>query len=315
MNLRLGYVALPKTINITSSHTITYTNYEKDENKEKRLYEIIEKNLNNLEQILIYNIKNNIHFYRMSSAIFPLATHPKVNYDIKIFKEKLEKIGNLIKNNNMRVDIHLDQFCVLNSANKDVVNSTINIIKFYKNMLDTMKLKTYMIMHVGSNAFGKQNSITRFINNFNKLDNETKNMIILENDDKIFNIKDVLYICKKINIPMVLDYHHHKCNNDNIKLEEYIEEIFNTWKTTPKVHLSSPKNKKEFRTHNDYINIDDFIEFESIIKNINRDVDIMIEAKEKDNALFKLVRELKYKGYKFKDETTICVKFDKSKKK
>ena len=177
-----------------------------------------------------------------------------------------------------------------------------------------MKLKTYMIMHVGSNAFGKQNSITRFINNFNKLDNETKNMIILENDDKIFNIKDVLYICKKINIPMVLDYHHHKCNNDNIKLEEYIEEIFNTWKTTPKVHLSSPKNKKEFRTHNDYINIDDFIEFETIINKTNRDIDIMIEAKEKDNALFKLVRELKYKGYKFKDETTICVKFDKNKK-
>lgn len=40
----------------------------------------------------------------------------------------------------------------------------------------------------------------------------------------------------------------------------------------------------------------------------------MIEAKEKDNALFKLVRELKYKDYKFIDETTICVKFDKNKK-
>ena len=58
----------------------------------------------------------------------------------------------------MRVDIHLDQFCVLNSTNKDVVNSTINIIKFYKNMLDTMRLKTYMIMHIGSNAFSKYNN-------------------------------------------------------------------------------------------------------------------------------------------------------------
>lgn len=315
MKIRLGYVALPKTLNITSSHTITYTSYEKEINKEKKLYEIIDKNLKNLEQILIYNIKNNIHFYRMSSAVIPLATHPKVEYNaLEIFKEKLEHIGNIIKESNMRVDIHLDQFCVLNSTNKDVVNSTINIIKFYKNMLDTMRLKTYMILHVGSNVFGKQNSIKRFINNFNKLDNEIKNMIILENDDKIFNIKDVLYICKTINIPMVLDYHHHKCNNDNIKLEELIEDIFNTWKTIPKIHLSSPKSKKEYRTHNDYINVDDFIELETILNKINRDVDIMIEAKEKDNALFKLVRELKYRDYHFIDETTLCVKFDKTKK-
>lgn len=313
MKIRLGYVSISKTLNITTSHTITYTNYEKEKNKEEKLYEIINKNLDNLEQILIYNIRNNIHFYRMSSAIIPLATHPKVEYNaLKIFKEKLEHIGSMINKNNMRVDIHLDQFCVLNSTNKDVVNSTINIIKFYKNMLDAMKLKTYMIMHVGSNAFGKQNSITRFINNFNKLDKEIKKMIILENDDKIFNIKDVLYICKRINIPMVLDYHHHKCNNDDIKIEEYIEEIFNTWQSTPKVHLSSPKTKKEYRTHNDYINIDDFIELKEIIRKTNRNVDIMIEAKEKDNALFKLARELKYRNYKFIDDTTIDLKFDKT---
>jgi len=312
MYIRLGYVAISKTLNITTSHTITYANYEKTINKKEKLNEIIKTNLNNLEKIITYNIRNNIHFYRMSSALFPLATHPKVKYDISIYKEKLENIGKLINSNNMRVDIHLDQFCVLNSTNKDVVNSTINIIKFYKNMLDMMNLKTYMVMHIGSSVFGKEKSIQRFIKNFNKLDDETKNMIILENDDKTYNIKDVLYICKKVNIPMVLDYHHHKCNNDNIDIKKYIKEIFDTWKTTPKVHLSSPKSKKEYRAHNDYINIDDFIEFQALIKNINRNIDIMIEAKEKDNALFKLVRELKYIGYKFKDETTICVKFDKS---
>ena len=312
MKIRLGYVAISKTLNITTSHTITYTNYKKEKNKEEKLYEIIDKNLTNLEEILMYNIRNNIHFYRMSSAIFPLATHPDIEYNVlETFKKRLEKIGKVINNNKMRVDIHLDQFCVLNSVNKDVVNSTINIIKFYKNMLDTMKLKTYMIMHVGSNTFGKINSISRFINNFNRLEKDTRKMIVLENDDKIFNIKDVLYICKKTKIPMVLDYHHHKCNNDNIKLEEYLEEILKTWDTTPKIHLSSPKNQKEFRTHNDYININDFVELETLLRKMNRDIDIMIEAKEKDNALFKLVRELKYKGYKFIDDTTIEIKFDK----
>lgn len=314
MNIRLGYACISKTLEITSSHTITYTNYDKltkEYNTEvatKKLTEIINNNLDNLEEILKYNINNNIHFYRMSSNIIPLATHPKIEYNaLEIFKNKLENIGKIIKNNNLRVDIHLDQFCVLNSTNSQIVKSTINIINFYKNMLKTMKLKTYMVIHVGSGTFGKKNSITRFINNFKKLDDESQKMIIIENDDKVFNIKDTLYICKKLDIPMVLDYHHHICNHEE-EIDKYMNDIFNTWKNEiPKIHFSSPKNKKEFRSHHDYININDFINFLDKIKQINKDFDVMLEAKEKDLALFKLVRLLKYKDYKFIDDTTLKI--------
>ena len=308
MNIRLGYACISKTLDITSSHTITYTNYEKTRNKEEKLIEITNKNLNNLEEILKYNIKNNIHFYRMSSKIIPLATHPNIKINLlNIFKEKLEHIGNIIKENNLRVDIHLDEYCVLNSTNSNIVSSTINIIKFYKNMLKTMNIESYMILHIGSSAFGIEKSITRFINNFKKLDEESKNMIILENDDKVFKIEDVLKICKTLNIPMVLDYHHYKCNKVE-PLEQHIKEIINTWKgKTPKMHLSSKKNNKEFRSHHDYININDFIELTNILKTQNKNIDIMIEAKQKDMALFKLIRELKYKDYKLIDETTICI--------
>lgn len=308
MNIRLGYACISKTLDITSSHTITYTNYEKTRNKEEKLIEITNKNLNNLEEILKYNIKNNIHFYRMSSKIIPLATHPNIKLNLlNIFKEKLEHIGNIIKENNLRVDIHLDEYCVLNSTNPNIVSSTINIVKFYKNMLKTMNIESYMILHIGSSAFGIEKSITRFINNFKKLDEESKNMIILENDDKIFKIEDVLKICKILNIPMVLDYHHYKCNKVD-PLEQHIKEIVNTWKgKTPKMHLSSKKNNKEFRSHHDYIDINDFIELTNILKTQNKNIDIMIEAKQKDMALFKLTRELKYKDYKLIDETTICI--------
>lgn len=308
MNIRLGYACISKTLDITSSHTITYTNYEKARNKEEKLIEITNKNLNNLEEILKYNIKNNIHFYRISSKIIPLATHPNIKQNLlNIFKEKLEHIGQIIKENNLRVDIHLDEYCVLNSTNPNIVSSTINIIKFYKNMLKTMNIESYMILHIGSSAFGIEKSITRFINNFKKLDEESKNMIILENDDKVFKIEDVLKICKTLNIPMVLDYHHYKCNKVE-PLEQHIKEIINTWKEkTPKMHLSSKKNNKEFRSHHDYIDINDFIELTNILKTQNKNIDIMIEAKQKDMALFKLIRELKYKDYKLIDETTICI--------
>ena len=309
MIIRLGYVAISNVLDITTSSTITYTNFIKNNNYNK-LYEIINNNLDALEQILKYNICNNIHFYRLTSKLIPLSTHNNVNYDyISPFLNKYKNISNLINNNNLRVDVHPDQFAVLNSIKKEVINNTIKILKYHYKILNVLNIKNkIIILHVGGNTFGKENSIKRFINNFNKLPNYLKKCIAIENDDKIFNIKDCLYISKKLDIPIVFDYHHYMCNNDGELIEDYIIDIFKTWKNkTPKIHFSSPKSnlKREFRSHHDYINADTFINFINKIKFINISFDIMIEAKAKDNALFLLTRQLKYKtNYKFIDETT-----------
>ena len=81
MIIRLGYVAISKALDITSSGTITYTNYLKEENKNEKLDKIIKLNLENLEKILNYNAKNNIHFYRLTSKLIPLATHKDVFFE------------------------------------------------------------------------------------------------------------------------------------------------------------------------------------------------------------------------------------------
>ena len=263
MIIRLGYVAISKALDITSSGTITYTNYLKEENKNEKLDKIIKLNLENLEKILNYNAKNNIHFYRLTSKLIPLATHKDVFFEyINKYKDYYDKISKIIDKNNMRVDVHPDQFCVLNSTNKETINNSIEILKYHINILEALKIKNpVIVLHTGSSVFGKEKSITRFVNNFNKLPDNIKNSIVIENDDKIYNAKDVLSLCKKINRPMVLDYHHHMCNPcDNI--DDILVEIFDTWKDIrPKVHFSSPKNKtkRDFRSHHDYINSDYFI--------------------------------------------------------
>lgn len=306
MKIRLGYVALSKTLDITSSKTITYTNYIKENNINK-IDELIIENLKNLKEILIYNIKNNIHFFRITSKLIPLATKDDVCFDyIKKYQKYYDEIKELIIKYNLRIDAHPDQFAVLNSTNKDVLKKTTTILEYHYNILDALGIKNkVIILHVGSSVFGKENSIKRFINNFNKLPLYLKESIALENDDKIYNIEDVLKICEVLNIPCVLDYHHHVCNHNNINLD--FKKIFSSWKKmTPKIHFSSPKSmaKKDFRSHNDYINSLDFINFIEKIKDLNFDLDIMLEAKAKDEALFRLVRELKYKtNYKFLDDT------------
>jgi UV DNA damage endonuclease len=314
MIIRLGYVAISKSLdNVTSSHTLSYNEFLKKEKDINKIYERIESNLKDLKKIIDYNIKNNIHFYRLTSKLIPLATHKDIKFEYKDkYKEQFNLIGKKIKNSNMRVDLHPDQFAVLNSTKQEVVENTFRILEHQYSILELFNIKNKtIILHIGGKVFGKEHSIKRFINNFNRLPKYIQNSIAIENDDKIFNIKDTLEICNKLNIPCVLDYHHHICNNDNIDITKYYKDIFLTWKNNnPKIHFSSPKNKtkKEMRSHHDYIDSHNFIEFIESIKHLPFNIDIMIEAKEKDEAMFRLIRNLKCKtNYRFIDDTTFKV--------
>lgn len=311
MIVRLGYVELSKALDdVTTSSTITYTNYINKNYNTSKLLEITKNNLDSLYKIIKYNVKNNFHFYRLTSKLVPLATHDKVNFDyITPFLDKYKKIGKLINDNNIRVDTHPDQYAVLNSMDSKIVKNTVEILEYHYKIMDALGIKDkIIILHVGSSACGKKASITRFINNFNKLPDHIKKCITVENDDKVYNIKDVLELCHKINVPMVLDYHHFICNNEKEDINDYLKEIINTWDgKLPKMHFSSPKSKlkKEFRSHSDYINKECFIEFINILKKQDKDIDIMLEAKAKDDAISRLVRCLKYEtNYKFVNETT-----------
>lgn len=104
MLVRLGYVAISNAINVTSSSSYTYSEYLDKHNIDK-LDNVIKSNLLGLEEILKYNVKNNIHFYRMSSKIIPLATKDDVCFDyISKYKDYYNRIGSIINDNNMRVD-------------------------------------------------------------------------------------------------------------------------------------------------------------------------------------------------------------------
>lgn len=311
MKIRLGYVAVPITLDITYCHTITYTNYLKLENekKEKKLDEILKLNFKELKRILKYNIQNNISFYRLSHSMVPLATHYNVSFDyINPYIKYWEKIGRIINKFNMRVDIHPDQYTILNSTKKEVVKNTFNILNFNYQIIRAMRINGKIILHIGSGENGKEESIKRFKENFNKLDKVIKNMIVLENDDRVFNVKDTLSLCEELDIPMVLDFHHYTCNNEKENIEDYLKRIYKTWDNTnliPKIHFSSPKSFKNKRSHSEYIDYKSFINFLDILKKFDKDVDVMLECKAKDDALFRLIRQLKFNKIKVQKTTII----------
>ncbi|MDD6223414.1 MAG: UV DNA damage repair endonuclease UvsE [bacterium] len=302
MKFKLGYVAISRTLEeIMHFHTMTYTSYQKSDPKKAQLKldHIIKENLKTLLNILIYNIKNEIFFYRISHHIIPLATHPEVEFDyITPYLKEWQNIGKYIQRHKIRVDSHPDQFCVLNSIHKTIVENSIKILEFNYQIFQAMQIDGKVILHIGSGKETKEEAKARFKENFKKLRPELQNMIILENDDRIFNIIDVLELCEELNIPFVLDYHHYRCNHGQERLTDYLPRIFATWANSttnylPKIHFSSPKNQKEKRTHSTYIVLKDFLKFLNIIKAYQQDLDIMLECKGKDEALFRLSRQLK----------------------
>lgn len=260
-----------------------------------RLIEITEHNLNSLENMIDYNIRNNIHLFRISSDLIPFASRPDYPFSWQEqFANRLEQLGERAKKNAIRLSMHPGQYTVLNSPNKDVVERAIADLYYHSNLLDSMGLGTdsKIILHVGGVYQDKKEAINRFIINYGYLNDSVKQRLVLENDDKSYNIQDVLDIGTKINIPVVFDNLHHFLNPSNRQGTDafWIQECKKTWKESDgcqKIHYSQQELLKKSGSHSSTIRVQEFLDF---YKNIERqDIDIMLEVKDKNLSAVKCI--------------------------
>lgn len=299
MKIRFGYVAHALGLyDASPSKTLTFARYTalpQNERLEKLKF-ITLQNLQHTKRILHYNIAHEIELYRFSSSLVPLATHPEIMWDfITPFKSEWRELGDLINQNKFRVSFHPNQFTLFTSPRDEVTENAIRDLKYHFQMLEAMNaLETGILnIHIGGTYGDKVSSLTRFRQNIKKLPQEIKEHMTLENDDKTYDVEETLGICEEEEIPMVLDYHHHMANRGNGDLSHYLERIFKTWKKTiPKVHISSPKSESTFRAHADYVSLDFILPFLKMAKELNQDFDIMIEAKQKNLAMQRLVENI-----------------------
>ena len=65
----------------------------------------------------------------------------------------------------------------------------------------------------GGGAYGdKQKALARFARNLDRLSDEARNRLTVENDDRTYTPADLLPLCRAEGIPLVYDVHHHRCN-------------------------------------------------------------------------------------------------------
>lgn len=255
---------------------------------------IVLENLEFLLEVLEWNSAHDIYFYRISSDIMPLITHPEVTalgwqwQKDKEVIDALDKIRVFKLKENMRLSMHPDQFTVLNSLRPDVVKSSMEYLVYHADFLEAVSGDD-MILHVGGVYGDKPAAMMRFIHVANSLPDKVKTYLRIENDDKSYNIYELLSISEQTGLPVVFDFHHHRCLVDDHVTKDLLDKIFSTWTGIPKVHISSGKRHPKDRSHSHYIDDDD----KSWVYMLEQyDVDIMIEAKGKEKTLLKLREDL-----------------------
>ncbi len=290
--MRIGYPCINWSIGCKGDKTFRLKSYS-----EERLIETVNNNLDCLKKVLEFNIKNNILFFRITSDLIPFASHPICDFDWKdYFKQKFESIGKIILKYDIRISMHPDQFIVLNSNSKKVVERSISELDYHAKILDQMKLKndSKIQLHIGGRYDDKKKSIFRFIDEFKGLDDKIKNRLVIENDDHIYNLSDCLYLSEKIDIPILFDYFHHLIYNNNENISSCYESVKKTWRINdgiPMIDYSSQKPGSKPGSHVDTLDSKDFKYF---IENTKPyDFDIMLEIKDKEKSAIRAIKIIK----------------------
>lgn len=175
-----------------------------------------------------------------------------------------------------------------------------------------------MILHMGGVFGDKAATLDRFRQNYKNLSQDIKNRLVLENDDVSWSVHDLLPICEELNIPLVLDFHHHNIVFDSDKLREgtldimqLFDRIRATWTRkgiTQKMHYSEPEPEaitpRQRRKHNPRV---------YTLPPCDPTMDLMIEAKDKEQAVFELMRKYQLPGHERLGEIVPHVRDDENK--
>lgn len=263
-----------------------------------KLSEICLHNANSLLLALETVQRLDIGAFRIMSPLFPRMTHPEVGYSMEQLPDgetilsTLKTCRSFASKQQIRLSFHPDQFVVLSSPHPAVVANSIQELEYQAWLAEAVGADIINI-HAGGVYGDKSAALQRFRKVYDQLSESVCSRLTLENDDVSYTPQDLLLLCEQQNIPLVYDLHHHRCNPDNLTVEEATEQAGNTWKTIGReqyCHISSPQTgwgSSNPKPHADYINPDDFPDCWRA-----RTMTIDIEAKAKELAVLRFMSDL-----------------------
>ncbi len=111
--------------------------------------------------------------------------------------------------------------------------------------------------------------------------------------DRVWTADEVLEAGGRLRLPVVMDFLHAQVNPGAMSVTNAVRAAAATWPPgpPPKVHLSSAASPTRPRDHAAYVTAADARAAPAVLASAGADTDVMIEAKGKDDALFRLLAD------------------------
>lgn len=286
----LGLVCITHSEDVRYKTTTRKNLLSLDESAQKeKLRTIYTENIARLKKAIEFCLANDINLYRMTSALFPFSDENLGAEILENFTDDLSEIGTNALAKGLRLVLHPDQFVVLSSDSENVIANSVKILKMHAKTMDFLKQprSEWAAMNIHG---GKSGRIDKLVSEIEKLPEEIRSRITFENDEYAYSSAEILEVCRRANVPMVFDAHHHICREN---LENYndpsVEATFwaarETWEKPENqmVHISNGREKFGDRAHSDLI-----FTMPEVFRHAPW---IEVEAKHKELAIAKLQTE------------------------
>lgn len=271
--------------------TARYTSSLRPKARRAFLSELALHNAAALADAIRWCAEHGIGAFRITSGMLPLYTHPTLGWQLdREIVDALTAADRVRAETGVRLSFHPDQFVVPGSLTPRTVEASLRELEYMGEIAELVGAEQLTI-HGGGAQGGKPAALARLAAGLARLSLRARSRVVLENDDRVYTVRDLLPICDGLALPLVYDVHHHRCNPDGLTIEEATELAIATWRGREAwMHLSSPARGwrgTDPRPHADYIAAKDVPACW-----LDRAITIDIEAKAKEKAVLRLQRQL-----------------------
>lgn len=250
------------------------------------------QNVRDLLTIVRWNHTHDIRLFRISSTIFPWASEYRLE-DLADYEDialTLAQIGAEARQFGQRLTSHPDHFVKIGSPKESVRAAGCAELERHAKMFDLMGFKPSAVnkinIHVGGVYGDKKATLARFEDSVRSMSEGVRKRLTVENDDvpNSYSVDDLYPMAVRVQIPIVFDLHHIRFCKGVWTEREALERAVSTWPEgiRPVIHWSESQEGRKPLAHSDFVQGPlDLYGFDAM------KVDIMIEAKAKERALFR----------------------------
>ena len=231
----------------TGSTTVAWLNRQSQEVAEQKLWDLMVGNIEATRKLVerVGTLDENLRMVRLSSDILPVYTQQDWcgfwrRADVRAYLERgFKRVGDVARENRVRLSMHPGQFTVLASINPGIVERSIEEFEYHADMARWMGFgRNFQDFKINVHISGKLGP-EGIRSAYKRLTPEARNCITIENEENAWGLDDCLSLSDIV--PTVLDVHHHWIREGEYiqPSDERVKRVVDSWRgLRPVMHYS-----------------------------------------------------------------------------